>query len=657
MMFASLRTRLLVLCIGSILVTILGLVGANYYTARQNALASIQDQVHEVSRSNAAGLAVWVRAKRLAASSLKYAVDAADPVPLLKAGAEAANFEKTYIGYPDKRHVFSDNAGVAADYDPTTRPWYQLALKQGQAAITAPYKSASTGNLVVTFTEPIGPKGAPTAVVGANITLDRVTADVVAIKPTEHSYGLLVDAKGAIVAYADKALTLKPATELSSALTPEKLAGMAKSNEVFEAAIKGRDVFLRSTQIEGSDWFLVVALDKADAMVGLASLLKSSAIAALIACVLAICVLASLLTYSLKRLTEVRDAMNDVASGEGDLTLRINDAGKDELAQIARAYNQFVSKLATIIKGIRSNSEAVKLGASEITKGNLDLSSRTEQQASSLEETASSMEELTSTVKQNADNSLQANQLALSSSQHAEKGGQIMEDVVSTMAAINTSAQKIADITAVIDGIAFQTNILALNAAVEAARAGEQGRGFAVVAAEVRTLAQRSATAAKEIKTLIGDSADHVTQGVMLVEQAGRTMKDIVDSIKRVNDITGDITAASQEQSTGIGEVNQAISQMDTVTQQNAALVEEAAAAASSLLQQAEELAAAVSQFKLDDTPAHFGPKVEPVIVKPQPRAPVTPMSRPLPPKVATPSVPVKKPVAVNDNSADWEEF
>jgi methyl-accepting chemotaxis protein len=232
----------------------------------------------------------------------------------------------------------------------------------------------------------------------------------------------------------------------------------------------------------------------------------------------------------------------------------------------------------------------------------MDLSSRTEQQASSLEETAASMEELTSTVKQNADNARQANQLAVSASGVAVKGGHVVAQVVGTMSAINTSSKKIVDIIGVIDGIAFQTNILALNAAVEAARAGEQGRGFAVVAAEVRNLAQRSAAAAKEIKTLISDSVDKVEEGSKQVAEAGKTMDEIVGSVKRVTDIMAEITAASQEQTQGIEQINQAITQMDQVTQQNAALVEQAAAAAASLQEQASGLSQVVSVFKLDDS-------------------------------------------------------
>jgi len=296
----------------------------------------------------------------------------------------------------------------------------------------------------------------------------------------------------------------------------------------------------------------------------------------------------------------LRQAMGVAAAlAKGDLTPRVEVRSQDELGQLLGALGNTVSQLQRIIGGVRESSDAIGTATKEIATGNADLSQRTEEQASSLEETASSMEELTSTVKRNAENAKQANQLAASASEVAVRGGAVVSEVVGTMSSINESSKKIVDIISVIDGIAFQTNILALNAAVEAARAGEQGRGFAVVASEVRNLAQRSATAAKEIKALIGDSVDKVGAGTKLVDEAGKTMQEIVSSVKRVTDIMSEITAASQEQSAGIEQVNQAITQMDEVTQQNSALVEEAAAAAESLEEQAQNLTQAVSVFKL----------------------------------------------------------
>ena len=289
---------------------------------------------------------------------------------------------------------------------------------------------------------------------------------------------------------------------------------------------------------------------------------------------------------------------------DGDLTAQIDASATDETGQLLLALKDMNGSLLTIVAEVRGGTDSIATSSTEIAAGNQDLSSRTEQQAGSLEETASSMEELTSTVKQNADNARQANQLAASASQVAVKGGEVVAQVVGTMESINASSNKIVDIIAVIDGIAFQTNILALNAAVEAARAGEQGRGFAVVASEVRNLAQRSASAAKEIKTLIGASVEQVHAGSKLVAEAGSTMNDIVSSVQRVSDIISEITAASSEQSAGIDEINRAIGQMDAVTQQNAALVEEAAAAAESMQNQAHSLAQIVSVFKLDGVEA-----------------------------------------------------
>lgn len=289
---------------------------------------------------------------------------------------------------------------------------------------------------------------------------------------------------------------------------------------------------------------------------------------------------------------------------QGDFTGRVAVQSRNEIGALFEAIKRMQESLTTTIHRVRSGVQEINLGSREIASGNTDLSSRTEQQAASLEETAATMEELASTVKQNADNARQANKLAASASDVAERGGDAVSDVVQTMEAISTSSKKISEIVGVIDSIAFQTNILALNAAVEAARAGEQGKGFAVVAAEVRTLAQRSAQAAKEIKGLIEDSSSKVSVGSHQVEQAGATMKEIVASVKRVTDIIGEIAAASAEQSNGIDQVNQAVTQMDDVTQQNAALVEQAAAASGALQGQAEALAEAVAVFKIDHTQA-----------------------------------------------------
>jgi methyl-accepting chemotaxis protein len=334
---------------------------------------------------------------------------------------------------------------------------------------------------------------------------------------------------------------------------------------------------------------------------------------------------------------------------DGDLTTEFGNHTRDEVGELMRALQTMNDGLATLVGEVQSGTHAIANASSEIASGNLDLSSRTEQQAGSLEETASSMEELTATVRHNADNAGQANQLAQAASSVAGRGGAIVGQVVETMDSIDASSRKIVDIIGVIDGIAFQTNILALNAAVEAARAGEQGRGFAVVASEVRNLAQRSAAAAKEIKTLIGDSVGQVNAGTALVQQAGSTIKEVVDSVARVADIIGEITSASREQSAGIDQVNEAITQMDRSTQENAALVEEAAAAAASLQDQSERLAQAASRFRLGGAPQ--------AVVAPRAVAPVKSAAKRIAkPAAAQPRAARKEPERAAAGG-DWEAF
>ena len=306
-------------------------------------------------------------------------------------------------------------------------------------------------------------------------------------------------------------------------------------------------------------------------------------------------------------LSQAVDISRAVASG--NLSTHIEVSGNNETAQLLHALSDMQDSLSKVVSGVRQGSESLSIASAEIAQGNSDLSARTEQQASALEETAASMEELNATVKQNADSARQANQLAMSASTVAVQGGNVVSQVVETMKGINDASRKISDIISVIDGIAFQTNILALNAAVEAARAGEQGRGFAVVASEVRSLAGRSAEAAKEIKSLIGASVERVGQGTTQVDQAGATMAEVVSSIKRVTDLMGEISAASVEQSAGVSQVGEAVTQMDQVTQQNAALVEEMAAAASSLKSQAQELVQTVAVFTLKGGQASTAPQ------------------------------------------------
>ena len=370
------------------------------------------------------------------------------------------------------------------------------------------------------------------------------------------------------------------------------------------------------------------------------------------------------ITRPIQRAADVAGAIRN-----GDLTSQIDASGKDETAQMLRRLAGMQDNLRNIVANVRQGSEAVATASAQIASGNNDLSGRTEEQASALEQTAASMEQLGSTVRQNADNARQANQLALNASTVAVQGGDVVAQVVGTMKGINDSSRQIADIIGVIDGIAFQTNILALNAAVEAARAGEQGRGFAVVASEVRSLAQRSAEAAKQIKALITASVERVEQGTQQADKAGETMTEVVAAIRRVTDIMGEISAASSEQSTGVAQVGEAITQMDQTTQQNAALVEQSAAAADSLQRQAQELVQVVAVFRLDDGHASVT-RAQPAVRSAQPpaapRKSVAVKAAPAVPHAAAPAPAVPLSVssrgrpaqtAAGSSTDDWESF
>ena len=443
--------------------------------------------------------------------------------------------------------------------------------------------------------------------------LDTVTKKVAAIRPISKSFAFLMDGEGKLLAHPKEDLALKPASEIAKGIDAGMLSKLASDSTGADVLMDGADQMLCAAKVEGTPWTLAIAIDRAEATHAVTAMLQIAGLITVLSVLVAVALLTVAVSRQLRRLGLVSDALRDIASGEGDLTRRLETQGKDELAAIATSFNQFVDKIAKVLVSIRESSESVRLASTEIASGNQDLSARTEQQAGSLEETAAAMEELTATVQQNAANARQANELATGASQVASHASTVVGQVVETMGGIDASARKIVDIIGVIDGIAFQSNILALNAAVEAARAGEQGRGFAVVASEVRTLAQRSATAAKEIKELISESASQVEAGSKLVQEAGATMDKVVESVRKVTTIVADISLASQEQSTGIAEVGSAVTLMDQATQQNAALVEEATAAAQSLQHQSVALAEAVAGFKLDNgTAGSWGSRAAP---------------------------------------------
>ena len=567
----TLRGQILLLSLACLVAALAALTAANYASVRSHAYASLAANARALAHSHIETLRDWAKAKASIVEAAGAALDEADqPRPLLML-AKAGGFVTTYIAHADKRMAFSTPQNLPADYDPTSRPWYRQAAQASAAAITPPYADAGGNGLVVTFTRAVREGSAIRAVLAGDVSLASVIANVTSIKPTPSSFAFLVDGSGAIIAHPDAKLALKPATEIAPTLTAQGLAAMAQEGELQALDLQGHAVLLSVSAVADTPWLLAIALDRREALASITGMLQASVWASIAVLAIATAVLAAVLARRLRRLTLVRDAMHEIGEGDGDLSRRIDAHGQDELAQIAGSFNNFAGKLAGVLAQIRDASHSVRLASEEIATGNQDLSSRTELTASSLQETAASMQQLTETVRHTADAARQANQLVAQASGVARHGGEVVGNVVSTMEQIHAASRKINDIIGVIDGIAFQTNILALNAAVEAARAGEQGRGFAVVAGEVRSLAGRSAEAAREIKALIGSSVEQVESGSRLVNDAGTTMADIVQSVQRVTDIMAEITAATTEQSTSIGEVGQAVDHLDQMTQQNAA--------------------------------------------------------------------------------------
>ena len=595
----TLKGQILLVSVGCLVAGLLALTAANYLTARSQAYASLTAQSQALAHSHIEALRDWARSKSLVVASAAAALEDADAAKALNMLAKAGNFHTTYFGYADKRTVFSEAQNLPPDYDPTARPWYRQAAGSDAAVLTAPYVDAGGAGLVVTFAKAVREGGNVKAVMAGDVSLADVVANVASIKPTPSSYAFLVGGDGTIIAHPDVKLALKPATDVAAALTAPALAGMAQRADLNALDLQGRPVLLTVAPVTGTPWLLAIALDRGEALQAITTMLQVSLGAGIVVLLVALVVLAGILSQRLRRLTQVRDAMHEIGAGDGDLSRRIDAHGEDELAQIAGSFNSFAGKLSGVLAQIRDASSSVRVAAEEIATGNHDLSGRTELTASSLQQTSASMQQLTETVRHNADSARQANQLVAQASGVAKHGGQVVGNVVTTMDQINAASRKINDIIGVIDGIAFQTNILALNAAVEAARAGEQGRGFAVVASEVRSLAGRSADAAKEIKQLISASVEQVENGSRLVHDAGTTMNEIVTSVQRVTDIMAEITASTHEQSTSINEVGQAVSQLDQMTQQNAALVEQSAAAAQSLKDQSVRLSEVVGTFRL----------------------------------------------------------
>lgn len=602
-MLSSLRARILVAAVVVIVLALIVNGVASYLTVKTHNDEQVAYNLDAVASGNGQAIAGWVAVRGAMLAAMEPSALGSDPLDALIQLEASGGFLSTYIAYPERREgVFSDGWEPPRDFDPRTRPWYLQAVEAGETVVTSPYVDANSGGVVVAFARPFYRSGNLAAVIGGDVAIDDVTSIVAAIAPTPASFAFLATADGTLVAHPDPTLNLSPTTALSRDLDADFLARLAQDNEPQRLELEGRGVLLQGLSIgAGSDWQLVIALDEGEATAGLRAILGTSVVTLALVALGAVGLLGALLKVMFRRLRVARDAMENIASGSGDLTRRLPEDGSDEVAQLAASFNRFVSKMEDVLLDVRDSSESVHTAANEIALGGQDLSRRTENTAASLQQTSASIEEITSTVEHTAASAREANQLSLSASQVASRGGEVVSQVISTMDEITESSQRIGEIVALMDGIAFQTNLLALNASVEAARAGEQGRGFAVVAGEVRQLASRSADAAREIKTLIEASGNKVDAGTRLVRTAGETMDEIVASISRVTDVLGEISTAADEQSDGIGQVNVAVAELDRMTQQNAALVEESTVAAEQLKEQADGLAVAVGAFTLSE--------------------------------------------------------
>jgi methyl-accepting chemotaxis protein len=585
----SLKAQIVLASAGCLVVGVMVVTATHYVFARSHAHEGLSRQNKALAAGCAQGIAEWLD---LHQKLVNAAVNDAEPSRALLTLRDTGLFEESSFDF-----VSGLASGSASAALPALKPGYAQALQTAKPVVSSPYRDPANGHMLVSFAAPVMAGGGVSSVGAAQASLQGPTTHVAAIRPTTHSFAFLVGAGGELIAHPDEQMLLKPITALSEQLPHDTLREAIQNNTLLSVSIQGVPYWVLAAAVAGSGWSVAIALNQAEVMAPITSMLSTSVLVSGVVLLVAAALLIGFISRRFVRLGQLRDAMHEVGLADGDLSRRLNAQGEDELAHIAVSFNAFANKLALMFSSVRDTSTSVRHAAEDMAAGTQDLHQRTEVTAAGLQTLSLSMQQLTEVIRTNAQASQDATVSVTQASEVADRGGQVVGQAIQTMNDISAASRKIADIIGVIDGIAFQTNILALNAAVEAARAGEQGRGFAVVAAEVRQLAQRSAQAAREIKVLISSSVAGVDQGVQLVHSAGGSIQEIVHAVQAVVRVIGHIHRSSAEQTACIHAMAEAVVQLEGLVAQNAALVEHSSAAVAALKKESLALTDAMADL------------------------------------------------------------
>lgn len=570
----SIKAQIVIASTACLVVGVVVIAATNYGIARTHAYEGLAMQNRALATGYAQAISEWMQLRQ---KLVNAAVHDAEPSRALMTLRDTGLFEETSFDF------VNPGASSSSTANGSLQPGYQEVLTTKESVVSAPYRDAASGRLVVSFTAPLVSGGGVTSVGAAKASLAGLASKVGAIQPSPKSFAFLVAADGQIIVHPDEGMLLKQVSSMSQQLSMDSLQKTESSTALITAQIQGAQYWVVSVPVAGSAWRLAIALNQSDVMAPIASMLSTSVVVSVVVLLVSGFLLVGFLNQRFVRLHQLRDAMQEVGAAEGDFSRRLDTQGGDELSQIALSFNVFADRMAFMFSKVRESSSSVRFAAEDIASGTSDLQHRTEATAQALDVLSSSMQRLTEVIHTNAQASEQATASVATASRVAEQGGNVVGKAVKTMNSISRASTRIADIIGVIDGIAFQTNILALNAAVEAARAGEQGRGFAVVAAEVGQLAQRSAQAAKEINTLISSSVEGVGHGVQLVHSVGTTIQEIVQAVRDVEQVIATIHQSSAQQAASIHTMGSAVGELEQLAVQNAQLVEQSTNAAAGL--------------------------------------------------------------------------